>query len=37
MTTTKTFGENGDGNVPALATECGGDLIRIDGKRCSIF
>ena len=30
-------GENGDGNVPALATECGGDLIRIDGKRCSVF
>jgi len=24
-------GENGDGNVPALATECGGDLIRING------
>ena len=25
-------GENGAGNVPALATECGGDLIRINGN-----
>ena len=25
-------GENGAGNVPALSTECGGDLIRINGK-----